>query len=50
MFDIPVIPGAADWINAVFDGFDQYVTLLIHRLYLLGGDLMTKIMEIISLF
>ncbi len=50
MFAIPVISGAADWINAVFAGFDQSVTLLIHQLYLWGGDLLTKVMEIISLF
>ena len=50
MFAIPVIPGAAEWINTVFAGFDQSITLLIHNLYEWGGDLMTTIMEIISLF
>ena len=50
MFSIPVIPGAADWINAVFANFDMNITLFIHQLYQLGGDLMTTIMEIISLF
>ena len=50
MFDVAIIPGVADWINAVFAGFDQSVTLAIHKLYELGGDLMTTIMEIISLF
>ncbi len=50
MFDIPVIAGAADWINLIFANFDQSITLLIHKLYELGGDLMTMIMEIISLF
>lgn len=50
MFDIPVIPGAAEWINAVFSGMDQSITLFIHQLYDLGGDIMTKVMEIISLF
>ena len=49
MIDIPVIPGAADWINSVFSGFDQSVTLLIHKLYELGGDYLTLVMEIISL-
>ena len=49
MFAIPMIPGAAEWINAVFAGFDQSITLLIHNLYEWGGDLMTMIMEIISL-
>ena len=50
MFDVAIIPGVADWINTVFAGFDQSVTLAIHKLYELGGDLMTTIMEIISLF
>lgn len=50
MFDIPVIPGAAEWINTVFADFDQSVTLLVHQLYDWGGDLLTRIMEIISLF
>lgn len=50
MFSIPVIPGAADWINTVFANFDMNITLFIHQLYQLGGDLMTTIMEIISLF
>lgn len=50
MISIPVIPGVADWINTLFSGFDQSITLYIHQLYTLGGDLMTKIMEIISLF
>ncbi len=50
MSAIPVIPGAADWINAVFSGFDQSITLFIHQLYTWGGNLMTTLMEIISLF
>lgn len=50
MFAIPVISGAADWINAVFSGFDQSITLFVHQLYQWGGDLMTTVMEIISLF
>ena len=50
MFDIPVIPGAAEWINAVFAGFDQSITLFVHQLYDLGGSLLTTIMEVISLF
>ncbi|MBR5095161.1 MAG: phosphatase PAP2 family protein [Oscillospiraceae bacterium] len=49
MFSIPVIPGAAEWINAVFAEFDMNITLFIHQLYELGGNLMTTIMEIISL-
>ena len=49
MFAIPVMPGVADWINTVFAGFDQSVTLLIHKLYELGGDVMTAIMSFISL-
>lgn len=50
MIPVSVIPGAAEWINAVFAAFDQSITLAIHKLYELGGDLMTTIMEIISLF
>ena len=46
---IPVIPGAADWINAIFSGFDQSITLAIHKLYDLGGSFMTYLMEFISL-
>lgn len=49
MLPISVIPGAADWINAVFAGFDQSVTLAIHQLYELGGDIMTYFMEFVSL-
>lgn len=45
-----VIPGAADWINAVFASFDQSITLWIHQLYDLGGSFMTSVMEFISLF
>ena len=44
------IPGAADWINSVFSGFDQNVTLFFHHLYALGGVWMTRLMELISLF
>ena len=50
MLDIPVIAGAADWINAVFSGMDQSVTLFIRHLYEFGGDPMTKFMELVSLF
>ena len=50
MLSIPVLPGAADWINAVFNGFDQSITLAIHKLYELGGNFMTTVMELISLF
>ena len=50
MFDIPVIPGAAEWINEVFAGFDQSITLWVHKLFEWGGDTLTKVMEIISLF
>ena len=49
MFAIPVIPGVADWINSVFTGFDQSITLMIHKLYEFGGDVMTAIMNFISL-
>ena len=49
MFDIPVIAGVADWINAVFSGMDQSITLFIRQLYEIGGDPMTKFMEFVSL-
>lgn len=49
MFTIPVIPGVADWINALCAGFDESVALLIHKLYEVGGDAMTAVMNFISL-
>ena len=49
MLPIPVISGAADWINAAFAGFDQSVTLAIHQLYELGGNFMTYFMEFVSI-
>ena len=45
-----VIPGAADWINAVFATFDQSITLWIHKLYEAFGNPMTAFMEFVSLF
>ena len=39
----------AAWLNGVFASFDYGVTLFIHKLYEWGGNLMTKIMELISL-
>ncbi|MBQ6273590.1 MAG: phosphatase PAP2 family protein [Oscillospiraceae bacterium] len=39
----------AAWLNSVFAAFDYGVTLFIHKLYEWGGNLMTKIMELISL-
>jgi undecaprenyl-diphosphatase len=49
MFSVPPILGAADWINATFDGFDRGVTLLVHKLFELFGTPMTYAMEFISL-
>ena len=49
MFSIPVMPGVAEWINFVFAGLDQGVTLLIHKLYEFGGSMMTAVMNFISL-
>jgi undecaprenyl-diphosphatase len=39
----------AAWLNSVFAEFDYGLTLFIHKLYEWGGNLMTKIMELISL-
>ena len=40
--------GAA-WLNSTFAGFDQGVTLAVHKLYEACGGWMTPIMEFISL-
>ena len=44
-----VLTPIAAWLNTVFAAFDYGVTLFIHKLYELGGDFMTKIMDLISL-
>lgn len=40
---------AALWLNTVFAGFDQSVTLAVHKLYEIAGDFFTPIMELVSL-
>lgn len=40
---------SAVWLNTVFAGFDQSVTIAIHRLYDLGGGFFTPFFEFISL-
>lgn len=40
---------AALWLNTVFAGFDQGVTLAVHKLYDLAGGFFTPFMELISL-
>lgn len=41
---------AALWLNTVFAGFDESVTLAIHRLYELAGDFFSPFMETVSFF
>jgi len=43
------LTAAALWLNTVFSGFDQSVTLAVHRLYEAAGTAMTPFMELISL-
>ena len=40
---------AALWLNTVFVGFDQGITLAVHKLYDLAGGFFTPFMELISL-
>lgn len=42
------ITAAALWLNTVFAGFDQSVTLLVHRLYTEAGFFFTPFFEFIS--
>lgn len=42
------ITAAAQWLNTAFAGFDQGVTLAVHKLYELGGGFFTPLMELIS--
>ena len=42
------ISAAALWLNSFFAGFDQSVTLAIHRLYEFAGDFFTPFFEFIS--
>lgn len=39
---------AALWLNTFFAGFDESLTLLIHKLYELAGDIFTPFMEAVS--
>lgn len=43
------LTAAALWLNTVFNGFDQAVTLAVHKLYDFGGAFFTPFMELISL-
>lgn len=44
------ITASAMWLNTVFAGFDQSITLLVHQLYDLGGDFFTPFFEFVSFF
>ena len=43
------ITAAAQWLNSTFASFDQSVTLLVHRLYDVGGSFFSPFFEFISL-
>lgn len=43
------ITAAAQWLNSTFASFDQSVTLLVHRLYDVGGGFFSPFFEFISL-
>lgn len=43
------LTAAALWLNTAFAGFDQAVTTAVHKLYEIGGDFFTPVMEFISL-
>ncbi len=43
------LTAAAQWLNTSFAGFDQGITLAVHKLYELGGGFLTPLMELISL-
>ena len=42
------ITASALWLNTVFAGFDQSITLAVHQLYDLGGGFFTPFFEFIS--
>lgn len=44
------ITASALWLNTVFAGFDQSITLAVHQLYELGGGFFTPFFEFISFF
>lgn len=43
------LSAAAYWLNTVFAGFDESVTLAVHKLYDAAGGFFTPFMELISL-
>ena len=43
------LTAAALWLNTAMAGFDQSVTLAVHKLYEIGGAFFTPLMELISL-
>ena len=43
------LTAAAIWLNHVFAGFDESITLGVHKLYDLAGGVLTPFMEFISL-
>ena len=42
------LTAAALWLNTFFAGFDQSITLAVHKLYEAAGGIMTPFMELIS--
>lgn len=44
------ITASALWLNTVFAGFDQSITLAVHQLYNWGGGFFTPFFEFISFF
>lgn len=42
------LTAAAQWLNSTFAGFDEGVTLAVHKLYDLGGGFLTPLMNFIS--
>ena len=43
------LTAAALWLNTVFAGFDQGITVGVHKLYDLAGGILTPFMEFVSL-
>ena len=43
-----LLTAAALWLNTFFAGFDQSITLAVHKLYEAAGGFMTPFMEVIS--
>ena len=43
------LTAAARWLNTAFAGFDQSVTAAVHKLYELGGPVLTPLMKLVSL-